>query len=167
MVNTFLQLIILLHAMRLNNLVGGGENFFKSFKIFTSKVPLFIKPSLFISQDSFPNARAPKEKPPRYLSVPTSNTLMRAFSGASLQGTFRGPRQVSPEWRCPFNRGYWYKHNTTVEPPFMGHPLDQDYCPLNRGVHSIRATDTNTQWAFIHGTSSFPECVPWIEVFLK
>ena len=59
MVNTFLQLIILLHAMRLNNLVGGGENFFKSFKIFTSKVPLFIKPPLFISQDSFPKGKMP------------------------------------------------------------------------------------------------------------
>lgn len=164
MVNTFLQLIILLHAMRLNNLVGGGENFFYI------QSSLVYQTSLVYLTRFFPkrqNARAPKEKPPRYLSVRTSNTLMRAYSGASIPGTFRGPRQVSPEWKCPFNRGYWYKHNTTVEPPFMGHPLDQDYCPLNRGVHSIRVTDTNTQWAFIHGTSSFPECVPWIEVFLK
>lgn len=27
------------------------------------------------------------------------------YSGASIQGTFWGPRHVSPEWRCPFNRG--------------------------------------------------------------
>ena len=39
MVNTFLQLIILLHAMRLNNLVGGGENFFKVLKFLHPKFP--------------------------------------------------------------------------------------------------------------------------------
>ena len=58
-------------------------------------------------------------------------------SGALIQGTHSvsGPGKVSPEWRCPLNRG-----NCKVEPPFRGHPRDQEKCPLNGDVPSIEVT---------------------------
>ena len=53
-------------------------------------------------------------------------------SGAVIQGTPSRPGKVSPEWRCPLNRG-----NCKMEPPFREHPQDQEKCPLNGDVPSI------------------------------
>jgi len=62
------------------------------------------------------------------------------------------PGKVSPEWRCPLNRD-----NCKVEPPFRGHPQDQEKCPQNGAVSSYRG-DCKVQTS-IQGTPSEPRNV--------
>ena len=50
---------------------------------------------------------------------------------------------------------YLSRLRTTVEPPFRGHPRNQDTCSLNGDVPSIEGTHTKTIWTIEGGGREF------------